>query len=163
MGSGLFAVARCAGVAAIVLLSAGGCVSDTGGQADGGSGQDQRMQGAAALQGSRWQAEDIEGHGVSSQVPSTLAFDATGRASGSGGCNRFFGPAQIGDGSIRFGSLVSTRMACPPPRMEQEDRFFAALAKAERWHIGADGRLVLADGAGNRVVVLSLLPPADAG
>ncbi|WP_299260119.1 META domain-containing protein [uncultured Kushneria sp.] len=42
----------------------------------------------------------------------TLSFDGY-RVSGSGGCNRIFGPAQVEQGRLIVGTLASTRMACP--------------------------------------------------
>lgn len=42
----------------------------------------------------------------------TLSFDGY-RVSGSGGCNRIFGPAQVENGRLIVGTLASTRMACP--------------------------------------------------
>ena len=41
----------------------------------------------------------------------TLAFEG-GRASGSGGCNRFTGSYQEDGESVSFGQAASTRMAC---------------------------------------------------
>ena len=42
----------------------------------------------------------------------SLSFDGH-RVSGSGGCNRIFGPAQVEQGRLIVGTLASTRMACP--------------------------------------------------
>lgn len=65
-------------------------------------------------------------------------------------------PAAIAGATICFGSIVSTKMACSPAVMNQENRFFAALNGVEAWRfdpvrrkltlLGADGtpRVVLA-------------------
>lgn len=145
---------------ALAPIAAGACSSGAGDQAGSGSGTavEQGMQDASALGGSRWRAEEVGGRAVAEGVQSTLVFDRAGRVSGSGGCNRFSGPVEVGAGSIRFGALAATRMACPPPGMEQEDRYFAALARSERWRVDADGRLVLMDAAGGPVVVFRRQP-----
>ena len=52
---------------------------------------------------------------------------ANGVVSGYSGCNRFSGPYEKLASGMRFGNLVSTRMACDPPRMELETAFLEAL------------------------------------
>ena len=52
---------------------------------------------------------------------------ANGVVSGYSGCNRFTGPYEKLASGMRFGNLVSTRMACDPPRMELETAFLEAL------------------------------------
>ena len=52
---------------------------------------------------------------------------ANGVVSGYSGCNRFSGPYEKLTSGMRFGNLVSTRMACDPPRMELETAFLEAL------------------------------------
>ena len=43
-----------------------------------------------------------------------LQFEEGGNANGEGGCNSFFATYQAGsDGSITFGPVGSTKMACP--------------------------------------------------
>ena len=85
------------------------------------------------LVGTSWLAEDIDGRGVVDNLQSTLRFDTDGRVSGMAGCNRYFGVATVDGGSISFGALGATRMACPPAIMDQEDRFLMALEKAKRF------------------------------
>lgn len=52
---------------------------------------------------------------------------ANGVVSGYSGCNRFSGPYEKLASGMRFGNLVSTRMACDPARMELETAFLEAL------------------------------------
>ncbi|MDE2203486.1 MAG: META domain-containing protein [Burkholderiaceae bacterium] len=52
---------------------------------------------------------------------------ANGVASGYAGCNRFTGPYEKIASGMRFGNLVTTRMACDPARMELESAFLEAL------------------------------------
>lgn len=80
-----------------------------------------------------WLVEDIEQGGVVDDLRSTLAVDAESRASGNGGCNRFTGTATVEGQAVSFGPLASTRRMCPEPIMDQEQRYFAALARVKRW------------------------------
>lgn len=81
-----------------------------------------------------------------SEGPVTLTFAAKGeqanRISGNGGCNRYFGSYTLTNDRINFGPLGSTRMACEPVRMGQEDRFFHALSTAERYEL-SNGELLI--------------------
>ena len=65
-------------------------------------------------------------------------------AYGFGGCNRFFGSYQASGRSLTFGDLGATRMACPEG-MDQEQRFFAALASTTRYEIHGSKLLLFAD------------------
>lgn len=71
------------------------------------------------------------------------------RVSGSTGCNRFKGGTTMAGGSILFGGIVTTKMACVGGA-DIESQFLGALDKARSWRIsgdhfelsGSDGRLV---------------------
>lgn len=112
---------------------------------------------AADLTGTTWVAEAIDGQGVLDQVRSTLAFDAVDRVSGSGGCNRFFGPVRIDGVTIAFGPLASTRMACPPPLDAQEQRFFATLDRVRAFR--RDGSVLVLKDDGDRELVRLIRQP----
>jgi heat shock protein HslJ len=88
-----------------------------------------------SLSGSAWLAEDIGGRGVIDRAQTTITFDAEGRVTGSGGCNRYFGPVTVEGSAITFGSLGATRKACVPALMDQEQRFFVALAMSRSYRI----------------------------
>jgi copper homeostasis protein (lipoprotein) len=80
-----------------------------------------------------------------------LAADSD-QVSGSGGCNRLMGSAQIKGEAIRFSQLASTQMACPPEVMAFEHRYGQALERVRRWRI--DKRtLLLQDKQGRTLVV----------
>jgi heat shock protein HslJ len=98
---------------------------------------------APALAGTTWRAETITGRPVVDSAASTITFEADGRVSGHGGCNRYFGTSTIAGEQLSFGAMAATRMACAPGLMDQEARFFEALGSAERWTIGADGLLLI--------------------
>jgi putative lipoprotein len=105
------------------------------------------------LIGTSWRAEDIGGRGVVDNAQTTLTFDGEGRVTGSGGCNRYFGPATLQGDSISFGGIGSTRMACPPARMEQEQAFFAALAATRSYRFDESGQNLLFLGEDGAVLV----------
>ena len=73
------------------------------------------------------------------------------RVTGSGGCNRLSGTYELGPGTLRFGPLVTTKMACPGE--DNETPFLAALSDTRRYR--AAGRtLELLDDSGLVLVVL---------
>jgi len=59
------------------------------------------------------------------------------------------------DGSLSFGAVVSSRMACEG-LMEQESAYFAALQSATDYTI-VDGQLIVTYGSGEQLVFAPLL------
>lgn len=102
----------------------------------------------ALLAGGEWVVEDIGGGGVIDSSQITIAAERSGQISGSGGCNRYFGPLTISGEGIAFGQIGATMMACGEALMAQEQRFFSALAAAARFDLDPTGALLLiaADG-----------------
>ncbi len=107
-----------------------------------------------ALAGTRWVATAVNNGrgGVVSALPGvevSAMFGDDGRVTGSGGCNRFFGPCALDGEAVSIGPLASTRMACLEPQGvgEQETAFLAALERAVSWSI-REGRLQLRDADG---------------
>ncbi len=120
--------------------------------------------GYAALQGVDWTVDDpafIDPRG--GRTP-TLRFLDDGQVSGSGGCNRFSGPAVASGAGLRLGPLASTRMACLEDAMAVEHRFFVALDAVRAARIDGN-RLLLLDQAGTPVLRLARAPaaPVEAG
>ena len=72
---------------------------------------------------------------------------------GRGGCNSFRGRWTLDGETLTLGPIASTRRACPPPQMQQETRFLAALEATRGFRI-EDGRLILLDAAGTPVARL---------
>ena len=104
----------------------------------------------------RWLAEDISGGGVIDNVQTVLEIAADGTLAGTSGCNAMTGKAVISADQIAFGAIASTRRACPPAVMAQEQKFFAALATARRWAVQVSTRkLILRDAAGKPVAVFA--------
>ena len=58
---------------------------------------------------------------------------STKRVTGSEGCNRFSGSYEAGNGTLRFGPLMSTKMACS--LLETETALFRALADTRRYRV----------------------------
>jgi heat shock protein HslJ len=103
---------------------------------------------ADPLTGSAWQAIRLNGKPIAKPQAVTLAF-AEGRGAGSSGCNRYSGPVTIGQGTLRFGDIVSTRMACIDDNaVRTESDYLRALAGAGRWSISGRGRLILKGSGG---------------
>lgn len=101
---------------------------------------------AALLEGT-WRAEEIGGDKSLAAAQPTLRFAADGRAGGSGGCNTYVGPVSIDGDAMTFGRLASTRKACAPAMLDQEQKFFIALAGARSFSI-VGAQLTLRDAAG---------------
>ncbi|MDZ4866461.1 MAG: META domain-containing protein [Alphaproteobacteria bacterium] len=132
---------RIASTAIVLALALGlaGCesaVSDDSGRDD------------ARLTQSDWVAETITGKPVVHVGRVTLSF-AEGRVSGRGGCNLYSGPVEYGKGAIKIGPLISTKMACMEDGlMQQESAYLTALQGADRYAVGADGKLTIATRTG---------------
>jgi heat shock protein HslJ len=81
----------------------------------------------ASLDGTAWTVVEIAGVPVLVGAAPTLGF-ADGALFGSGGVNRYRGGYRIADGRLVVGGVASTMMAGDPAVMEQEHRWFQALA-----------------------------------
>jgi heat shock protein HslJ len=94
-----------------------------------------------------WQVEDIGGMGVIDNSNVTLDFSEPGRIAGSAGCNNYTATLEAGDG-LSIGPAAATRKMCPEALMNQEQRFFQALASVTRYERDATDalRLYTADG-----------------
>lgn len=95
---------------------------------------------AAALRETHWVPRQLVGQPVT-VPPDTrepyLTLRADGTAEGNGGCNRFRGSffsEKAGD--LTFSPLMSTRMACPAIKTENE--FTRALAQSRTYRISGD-------------------------
>ena len=113
-------------------------------------------QGGSAVAGIEWSAEEVLGGSVPDGAQVTLLLDGEGRAAGRSGCNRFAGQVAIGDGTMRFGPLAGTRMACVPALMDLEAKVFRALESARLFVLdGSRSKLRLMDEAGATLMVLT--------
>lgn len=122
-------------IAALVILSATcGLSSATASESD--------------LLGTAWLAQEIAGRDTGDGARSTLEFAKSAQVGGMAACNRYFGPVSLEGDAISFGNLAATRMMCPDPEMEQEQRFLQALSASKRLSMSRDGQelLIYADG-----------------
>jgi heat shock protein HslJ len=103
---------------------------------------------AMSLENTYWALLELDGATIvptpSDEAPYLELNSNKASAYGFGGCNRFFGSYQASGRSLTFGDLGATRMACPEG-MDQEQRFFAALASTTRYEIHGSKLLLLAD------------------
>jgi len=79
---------------------------------------------------------------------------ADGALSGSAGCYRLMGRADISGQTTTFGPVATTRMACASTVMDQERRLLDALTSTRSYRI-ADSVLTLHDGSGVELVRLA--------
>jgi hypothetical protein len=78
----------------------------------------------------------------------TMDFSEGGRIVGFTGCNRYFGDATVARDVLSLGGIGSTRRACAPALMGQEQRFLNALNDSATFAIDKDTWLVVYDAAG---------------
>jgi len=104
------------------------------------------------LTGTEWWVEDIENKGVMDMSHTTLHFLEQGKVAGDTGCNRYMGSAEISGTSISFGPMAGTRKACAPSLMDQEMKFYQAIAKVVSWEVADTGLLHLRGADGNTMI-----------
>lgn len=106
------------------------------------------------LAGTEWLLKSIGDMQVDPKIGSSLEFDDGGNAFGSGGCNRFRGPAEIDGTTLTFGDLASTMMACEEPNSKQEAAFHEVLSETVAFKF-EEGDLLLIDSEDETVAKLS--------
>lgn len=85
-----------------------------------------------------------------------------GEASGTAACNHYSGGYRLDGGSLTFGPMAVTEMACPEPRMELERAWLTTLGLVAG-QLVVDGRLRLLDGTGTALAILEQAPASLAG
>jgi len=109
-------------------------------------------QAPGVLSGPDWQVVALAGGPLPDGVQPSIAFSEGARVAGQSGCNRYMGGYQQDGYGLTFSQLAGTRMACPPPQMETEQRMFDALEATRAFALtpggalellGADGTLIL--------------------
>ncbi len=98
------------------------------------------------LVGTAWQVTSIAGTPVTGSRPITLSIASDLRVDGHAGCNDYFAQASVEAGGLQFGLPASTKKACSPDLMAQEQAFFAALAATASYDL-SDDSMRLRDGA----------------
>jgi heat shock protein HslJ len=90
------------------------------------------------LTGPEWTVTEIDGQPALEDAAPSIAFLPNG-VTGSAGCNRFNGGYEADTGSLTFGALATTRMACADDRMQQERAFLTLLSRVTRYQASEDG------------------------
>lgn len=112
---------------------------------------------ATDLENTNWKLDSYADGGTMRRLPAdaevTLRFQ-NGAAGGKSGCNRYQSAVTIGDDSLVFGPAMGTKMACPPPLMEIEEKYLRALEAASTWRISGD-TLDLRDDDGQVILTFS--------
>ena len=98
------------------------------------------------LEGTEWVLAELEGDVPPAAARATLLLDrgALG-ASGSGGCNQLTGSYDLTGGRLTFGTMASTRRACPGPLMALEDRCLGALGRVGGYRLVGAGLELLGE------------------
>ena len=90
-----------------------------------------------------WRAETINDVPVSIPNPVTLSFNE-GNASGRSGCNQYSGMVEYDNSHIKFGTLISTEMACIAGNaMQVETAYLSGLQSVRAYSFDGSGKLIL--------------------
>lgn len=84
----------------------------------------------------------------------TLAFEAEGRVSGNGSCNRYFGSFQLTGEGLAISETGASMMMCDERLMQQERKLLKALGSVRRFEVEVSGGLRLVGDDGRAVVSL---------
>lgn len=109
---------------------------------------------AALLDDTQWMAAVLNGAPIETERRPEVSFAQGGAFSGTGGCNRFNGQAEISGNRIEFpDNMAATLMACPPPLDEVERQFLKTLQSVTTFARQGDA-LALLDAEGEPVIKL---------
>ena len=110
------------------------------------------------LQGSSWKLVSYgsiqDQIAAAAGVDTHLDFGMDGRVTGNMGCNSFSGKYEVKNGRIIISQVISTMMACPGPRMDQETVTLQVLRDSAGFQVEND-RLLIRSGDGTRSITLS--------
>lgn len=59
-----------------------------------------------------WKLIEVDGENISTEIKSTLHIDSRLKATGSLGCNRFFGDAELKENTFIINKIATTRRMC---------------------------------------------------
>ena len=111
------------------------------------------------LGGTEWMLAELDGApvelGEDEAVPHLVLDLEEAHVAGSTGCNRLAGSFALSEDELRFGPLVTTRMACAEHVMQLETAFLAALARVTSYELDGSS-LTLLEGE-NASVKLSFI------
>ena len=137
-------------ISSALLLSA--CANKP---ADNGS----RVTTESLLRGGEWVVEDLAGKGIIDSSHISIIFMDENRLGGSSSCNRYSGEYELEGTKFTVGdNMASTRMACAPALMNQEDRFLKLLMSVDQARFGDHGELLLSTPEGDTIRAFSSTP-----
>lgn len=111
-----------------------------------------------SIYGTIWTVYEIAGRIVVAEDPPTLALDQGGQFGLYGGCNRFSGSLDAGNGSFNMPeNFAGTMMACPEDRERLERDTLEALSAATGY-VRNGSNLALANEAGVSILRLREMP-----
>jgi len=87
-------------------------------------------------------------------IETSLNLSEDGQASGNFGCNGFSGDYKVKNGTLVFGPLASTLMACAEPQMTQESTAFQVMAGTVGFEVEGN-TLTIHDAGGTFAILLS--------
>lgn len=102
---------------------------------------------AQSLAGTRWEITKINGASPAAERKAQLNFTGD-RISGNAGCNGFGGGYVLADHVLTVTQMISTKMACVGPGMEQESAVFKILRSPMTVARHDDGSMTLSDEGG---------------
>jgi len=114
---------------------------------------------SATLAHTVWYVEEIAGQPVLDKAKTELRFESSGRVSGSTGCNTFTGSATVDTPRLTMSPLATTRRACEPELMAQEQSFLNAIGAVRNFSIDGAGLLHLIGSDGKPLMRLSRANP----
>lgn len=106
------------------------------------------------FRGAEWVVEDLAGTGMIDRSRITVEFLEQGRVAGRASCNRYTGSYQLTGEVLSFGEPATTRMACAPALMKQEQRFLDLMSEVVDGRIGRRGELLLRTAAGDTITAI---------
>ena len=110
------------------------------------SGNSQTKKAVKAIAGTSWTLDLLADFKKEATAkPVTLTFDKDSRMYGSGGCNSYSGQYSIDGKSIKFGQVISTKMACMQG-MKTEDKLFEVFRNTNEYLVTHESLLLKKDG-----------------
>jgi len=98
---------------------------------------------AMTLSGAEWKVTRLAALSAIEGDAPTISFGKDARVAGASGCNRYMGGYSQDGQALTFTELAGTMMACPPARMELEQRMLGALGDVTGFLITPGGALEL--------------------
>ncbi|OHY72885.1 META domain-containing protein [Marinobacter sp. AC-23] len=104
------------------------------------------------IRGGEWVVDDISGKGIIDSSRVSIVFMEGNKVGGSSSCNRYSGEYQLNGSEFTVGeNMASTRMACAPALMNQEESFLKLLMHVNQARFGDHGELLLSTPEGETI------------